>query len=1548
MNQQREEAAGLGAVAGRRTVIDGLGFRVKDAAGTPEAQGVYRPETEQDSCGTGFVAHLDGVPRHELVLNAIKVLVNLEHRGALGGDGKTGDGAGLLLQMPDGFFRTPGVLNFALPKAGEYGAGFVFLPTDAKVAARCRAALERIAAENGAVVLGWRDVPVNSSNLGTLALTTMPVFAQFFVACGGIEAGNLERVLYVIRRLAEKEAASWTDADASQFYLCSLSKKTMIYKGLLTGSQITEFFPDLSNPAFASSFAVVHQRYSTNTLPTWNLAQPFRYMAHNGEINTLRGNINRMRAREATLQSPLLGGLVEKLKPVVVETGSDSAMFDNALELLVAGGRSLPHAMMMMVPEAWGSKIHMSADKRAFYEYHSAVQEPWDGPAALVFTDGRYVGGTLDRNGLRPARYTVTTDGFVVLASESGVLEIPGDRIQQRGRLQPGRMFLVDLVEQRIVPDHEVKSKISRAKPYRHWVKDNRIELRGLMSPSTITAEDPDALRRRQAAFGYSREEQKMVLSPMASRSQEAIGSMGNDAPLAVLSARPQLLFAYFKQLFAQVTNPPIDPLREELVMSLMSYVGRERNLLGATPEHCRMLKLPHPILSPADVERLRRSQHADLKAAELDILFPADGGGEGLGQALDELFAQAEQAIAGGAALILLTDRNMDAQRAPIPAMLAVSGLHHHLIRRGLRTQAGIIIETGEAREVIHFAMLIAFGANGICPAVAFSTMRAMAEAGQLEVAVPADIALDHYVSAVKKGLLKTFSRMGISTIRSFFGSQIFEAVGLGPELMRAYFPGTASRIGGIGLPELAAEVTARHRLAFAAGAAPELLDIGGDYHLRGGGEAHLWTAEAIHNLQQAVQRNDAAQFKKYTQCIDDQSRQHITLRSLFKFTPGQAVPLAEVESVESIVKRFVCSAMSFGSISKEAHETIALAMNRLGAASNSGEGGEDPARYGKLPNGDSLQSRVKQIASGRFGVTTHYLINSAELQIKVAQGAKPGEGGQLPGHKVSEDIARVRHTTPGVTLISPPPHHDIYSIEDLAQLIYDLKCVNSTARVSVKLVSEVGVGTIASGVAKAKADMVLIAGYDGGTGASPLTAIKHAGLPWELGLAETQQSLRQNNLRGKIRVQVDGQLRTGRDLAIATLLGAEEYGFATVVLVTLGCTLMRKCHLNTCPFGVATQDPRLRERFAGKAEYVERFFRFLAQDFREKMAELGYRTVDEMIGHSERLTTDAAACAGKAGTLEFADLFRNDGPMADMPLRCGASEYREGVACFDDALIEQAQPALAKKQPVSLSIPVRNIYRTIGARLSGEVVRRHGPEGLPDGTIKVHFTGSPGQSFGAFLAPGVEFKVEGDVNDYIGKGMSGGRIIVVPPRDAKFVAADSVIAGNVILYGATRGELFLCGQAGERFAVRNSGASVVVEGVGDHGCEYMTGGVVVVLGSTGNNFAAGMSGGIAYVYDPSGLFDTRCNLDMVDLEPVHLRADTQQLKGLIEQHFRHTNSERAGMILEHWETQKAFFVKVMPIDYREVMNRMKQRAHAGDDTISATEEVYDDLMQK
>ncbi|MEW6355452.1 MAG: glutamate synthase large subunit [Planctomycetota bacterium] len=1512
----------------------------RNAAGTFPARGLYDPAFEHDSCGVGFVAHIDAKPRHSIVMDGIQVLINLEHRGAIGGDKSTGDGAGLLLQLPDAFLR--GELPFALPTRGDYAAGMVFLPTDAKLCDRCMRHFERAARDEGCEVLGWRDVPVGGDTLGRLARSTQPQVKQLFLSRGPIPPEHFERKLYVIRRMVEKEVAGWKRVDVSQFYIASLSCRKIVYKGLLTGTQLPEFYPDLLHKDFASAFAVVHQRYSTNTLPSWNLAQPFRFLAHNGEINTLRGNINRMRARESTLRSDLFGDDVEKLKPIIVEDGSDSAIFDNVLELLVLAGRSLPHATMMMVPEAWGVKYHMSQDKRAFYEYHSAIMEPWDGPAALVFSDGRYIGATLDRNGLRPARYTVTRDGMIVMASETGVLDIPSDRILRRGRLQPGRMFLVDLEQNRIVPDNEIKAKISRQRPYRHWVQDNRIERRGLFNPSEVPALPPETLLRKQHVFGYTEEELKMVIAPMACRGQEAVGSMGNDAALAVLSNRPQLLFAYFKQLFAQVTNPPIDPLREELVMSLMSYVGRQKNLLDETPQHCRQLKLSHPILTPEDMVRLREARHPDIVARDIDIIFPADGDGHALAKALDSVFQQAEQHITDGATLLILTDQRIDKDNAPIPSLLAAAGLHHHLIRRGLRTSAGIVVETGEAREVMHFALLIGYGANAICPYVAFSAVREMAEKRLLENPMLPENAMDSYITAVKKGLLKTFSRMGISTLRSYFGAQIFEAVGLGERVIDKYFTHTSSRVGGIGLDEIAAESVARHRRGFPKrGPVDKLLDVGGNYHVRIDGEKHLWTPESISKLQHATRSDSYKVFKEYTRLIDDQSRERATLRSLFQFKKGEPIPIEEVEPVESILSRFVTAAMSFGSISKEAHETIAIAMNRIGCRSNSGEGGEDPDRYKPLPNGDSMRSKIKQVASGRFGVTTEYLVNSEELQIKIAQGAKPGEGGQLPGHKVSVEIAKVRHTTPGVTLISPPPHHDIYSIEDIAQLIYDLKRANPQARVSVKLVSEVGVGTVASGVAKAKADMVLIAGHDGGTGASPLTAIKHTGLPWELGLSETQQSLVMNRLRDRIRVQTDGQLKTGRDLAIAALLGAEEFGFGTTVLVTLGCVMMRKCHMNTCPVGVATQDPELRKRFTGKPEYVIRFLRFIAQELREYMAALGFRAVDEMVGRADMLEVQPAIDHWKARGLDLTPILAQC-PGDDFPRRCVRPQDHELEKTLDNELIKTSGPALDKKAPVEIETPIRNIHRAVGTMLSGEIVRRYGAEGLPDNTIRLTFRGSAGQSLGAFLAAGVAIRIEGDANDYMGKGMSGGRIVVVPPAGSLFRPEENIIVGNVVLYGATAGELYVNGIAGERFAVRNSGATAVVEGVGDHGCEYMTGGAVVVIGSTGNNFAAGMSGGVAYVFDETELFDTRCNLDMVDVESVWTEEDRMLLRTMIENHFKYTGSPQARMILNNWDECLPMFVKVMPIDYRRVLERMRMDEHPDQETVAATEEVY------
>lgn len=1515
-----------------------LGVRT-NAAGFPLNENLYLDASEHDACGVGLLAHLDNVARHSLIEQSLSVLVNLEHRGALGGDNVTGDGAGLMVGIPDKFFRKVCKGQMTLPAYGDYGVAMVFLPVNDVAQKRCIEELEIAVMSCGLGFLGWRDVPINSDGLGDLALSTMPVIKQLFVA-NDLGSKRFESKLCVARRLAEKSLSTFDDMDVSQFYVCSFSSKTIVYKGMLTGRQLRTYYPDLTDEDFESSMALVHQRYSTNTLPTWQLAQPFRLVAHNGEINTIRGNVLRMRSREGSLQSDVLGDDIEAFKPVIDERGSDSGMFDNALELLVHTGRSLPHAMCMMVPEAWGRKIHMSSDKRAFYEFHSAVMEPWDGPAAFTFCDGRFIGGTLDRNGLRPCRYQVTRDGFVVMASEIGVVDLPPEQVLRSGRLIAGNMFLIDLQEHRIVPDKEVKSILSRRKPYRHWVHDNHIALRGLFNTSLSSAEeDSTVLRRRQIMHGYTREDEHLLISPMASFGQEPIGSMGNDVALAVLSKRPQLLFEYFKQLFAQVTNPPIDPLREEMLMSVLSWLGRSGNLLAEDPSQCNMLRLRQPILTSGDLDCICMSEVKGLKTATIDILFPANGDGNALRKAIDFVFSQADAAISAGNTVLVLSDRNADEKRVPIPVLLVVSGLHHYLIRSGRRNMVGIIADTGEVREVIHYAMLIAFGTNAICPYVALDTVQHIANNGFLENDTNASDAIDNYITAVKKGLLKTFSRMGISTIRSFFGSQIFEAVGLGSDIMEHYFPSTVSRIGGIGLDELAADYNRRHAQAYSQ-LASSLLDVGGQYQVLNGGEAHLFTPTAIYHLQQAVRRNNYEEYKLFSTEINEQAAQHITLRSLFDFVPGTPVPLDEVESEDSIIKRFVCSAMSYGSLSDEAHKTIAIAMNRLGGMSNCGEGGEDPRRYVSDAEGNCLRSRIKQIASGRFGVTDEYLVNADELQVKVAQGAKPGEGGQLPGHKVSVEIARVRHTTTGVTLISPPPHHDIYSIEDLAQLIYDLKSVNKNARVSVKLVSEAGVGTIASGVAKAGADMVLISGHDGGTGASPLTAVKHVGLPWELGLAEAHKLLCRNGLRGRIRVQTDGQLRTGRDLAIATLLGAEEYGFATVVLVTLGCAMMRKCHLNTCPLGVATQNSKLRANFKGKPEHIINYFRFLAHEFREEMASLGFRSIDEMVGHSERLSFDAAKHQGKERLLDFSRLFADDANHASQPKHCEREGWRQAADAYDDQYLDEFMAAADAGKKIVRELKIRNTNRAIGTRLSGDIARKYGYKGLPDGTITLKMQGIAGQSLGAFLANGVSLLVEGGANDYLGKGMSGGQIAVRPPAAARYLAENQVIVGNVMLYGATGGRVFVNGIVGERFCVRNSGATAVVEGVGDHACEYMTGGIAVVLGNTGINFAAGMSGGVAYVYDATGLFDTHCNLDMVDLEPLNAE-DMATLKELLSEHCRLTGSVKATMMLKHWESEESNFVKVMPIDYKKALERMSIQAHIDDDTVTATEEV-------
>ncbi|MBI1939646.1 MAG: glutamate synthase large subunit [Ignavibacteriales bacterium] len=1518
--------------------MDRNNLKYQRADGRILSNGLYDPKFEHDNCGVGFVAKLDGIPTHTIIENSITVLVNLEHRGALGGDKSTGDGAGIMCQVPDEFLRTE-AQSIKLPSSGDYALGMIFFPKEKSLSGNCKKIVERIIYEEGCEVLGWRKVPVNNSILGELAKKTEPDVYQLFVHRGKISADAFERKLYVIRRLAEKEIAALPE-DTSQFYVSSLSSNRIVYKGLLTAHQLPIYYPDLSHEKFASKFGVIHQRYSTNTLPTWNLAQPFRFIAHNGEINTLSGNINRMKSREFNLRSELFGDDIEKLKPIIVEDGSDSAIFDNVLELLALGGRSLPHAMMMMVPEAYGPKIQMSEDKRAFYDFHSAIMEPWDGPAAIVFSDSRYLGGILDRNGLRPSRYTTTSDGIVVLASETGVLDLNPEKMIKRSRLSPGKMLLADFTENRVVPDKEIKAKISRQKPYRRWIKENIITLRGLFNPSSAPVEKDETLLQKQQAFGYTDEELKLIITPMASRGQEAVGSMGNDTQLAILSDVSHLLFYYFKQRFAQVTNPAIDPLREELVMSLESFVGGEGSLLEESPENFRGFKFAHPILTRDDLLRIEAANHPNVKLKYIDILFDKYGGENSLESKLNSILAEASEAIEKGTSLIVLSDRNISTGKVPIPSLLAVAGLHHYLIRNGLRNKTSIIIDSGEVREVMNFAMLISYGADAICPYICLNTVRSMAEKSLLETKLKPEEAIDAYIIAVKKGLLKTMSRLGISTLHSYFAAQTFEAIGLNKDVIDKYFTGTISRLGGIGLKEIQIEASKRHSKGYPEdGFRNNLLDAGGEYTIRINGEKHFWNQDTIAKLQLATKTDDYEIFKQYVKLVNEGESSPRTIRSLLSFKKRNAVTIDEVEPVENIIKRFVVSAMSFGSISKEAHETIGIAMNRIGAKSNSGEGGEDPERSKPNENGEISASKIKQVASGRFGVTPEYLLSAEELQIKIAQGAKPGEGGQLPGHKVSDEIARVRHTTPGVTLISPPPHHDIYSIEDLAQLIFDLKCVNPSARVSVKLVSESGVGTIAAGVAKAKADLVLISGYEGGTGASPLTSIKHTGVPWEIGLAETHQTLIHNHLRDKIRVQTDGQLKTGRDIAIAALLGAEEFGFATSVLITMGCIMLRKCHQNTCSVGVATQDPALRAKFAGKPEYVERYFKFLAQNLREQMAELGFRTVEEMIGHTEVLEYNPPAHMWKAQKFDLNPLFNS---MVDTSGKSCCSAGPNQVDTFDTELIKLVQPAIEEKKPVELNLPLRNIYRTVGARLSGEIVKRYGANGLPDDTIKINFKGSAGQSFGAFLAPGITMKVEGDANDYLGKGMSGGRVIIVPPEKSAFTPHDNVICGNVVLYGATAGEIYINGKAGERFAIRNSGAKIVVEGIGDHGCEYMTGGIVVCLGSTGKNFAAGMSGGIAYIRDQSQLFDTKCNLDMVDLESVWHENDKLFLRTMIERHYNYTNSPLAMEILTKWESNLPMFVKVMPIDYRKSLERMKLSEYPDIETVAVTEEVF------
>jgi glutamate synthase (NADPH) large chain len=1508
---------------------------------THKPQGLYHPSNEHDACGMGIVASIKGEKSHEIIRKGLEVLINLTHRGAAGCDPETGDGAGILIQIPHEFFvQECEQLGMALPEPGAYGVAMCFLPVEKHNRLQCEGVIERIVQEEGLTVLGWRDTPLNGDAVGREARASQPYVEQLFVSRpqgsehAALDEDAFERLLYRVRRRTENEIAASEIEEKDTFYVPSFSCRTIIYKGLMLAPQIERFYFELANPLVKSALCLVHQRFSTNTFPSWKLAHPYRYVAHNGEINTIRGNVSWMTARQSILESPLYDGQIGKLFPVIVPGGSDSASLDNAVEFLFHSGRSLPHVMAMLIPEAWSGNPDMDEEKRAFYEYHASLMEPWDGPAAMAFTDGRVIGATLDRNGLRPGRYIVTKDDIVVLASEAGVLEVPAEDIRKKGRLQPGRMFLVDTVQQRIISDAEIKSQLAARQPYGEWLREQQVTMDQLPEPSRIIATNHETILRRQRAYGYSEEDLKILLAPMGAKGEEPIGSMGTDVPLACLSDRPQPLFNYFKQLFAQVTNPPIDPIREELVMSLISYIGTERNILEEAPENCHTLKLPHPILTNRDLEKLRRVSSGDLLATTLPALFRAEDGERGLRHSLEDLSNRAAHAVISGYTLLILSDRGVDSTYAPIPSLLAMAAVHNRLVREKTRTQVALIIESGEPREVMHFALLIGYGASAINPYLAIETLHDLKLRGMLPDDVSAEYAEKNFIKAINKGLLKTFSKMGISTLQSYRGAQVFEAVGLNQALIESYFPGTASRIEGVGLDVLAREAQIKHAYAFQPLTESETdLVVGGHYQYREGGEYHLLNPLTIGKLQQAVRQNNPATFEEYTNLLDEQNRTLCTLRGLLKLKYAEKpIPLDKVEPAKEIVKRFTTGAMSFGSISKEAHETLAIAMNRIGGMSNTGEGGEDEARFQRDENGDLRRSAVKQVASGRFGVTANYLVNADELQIKMAQGAKPGEGGQLPGHKVDEVIARIRYSIPGVGLISPPPHHDIYSIEDLAQLIYDLKNVNPKARIAVKLVSEVGVGTVAAGVAKAHADVVLISGDTGGTGASPLSSIKHAGLPWELGLAETQQVLLLNDLRSRIRVQTDGKLQTGRDVVIAALLGAEEFGFATMPLISLGCIMMRKCHLNTCPVGIATQDPVLRARFEGQPENVINFFFFIAEQMREHMSKLGFRTVDEMVGRVDKIDAAVADVHWKAKGIDLSSILYSPAlPSRVARRRMQAQDHGLNQA-LDHQLIAKAAPALKSKTPVTATFAIRNVHRTVGAMLGGEIARRYGSAGLPDGTIHFKFNGSAGQSFGAFVPSGVTLELEGDSNDYLGKGLSGGRIIAYPPKTSSFLPEESILVGNVVLYGATGGEAFLNGIAGERFAVRNSGATAVVEGVGDHGCEYMTKGTVVVLGMTGRNFAAGMSGGIAYIFDEQGDFAIRrCNQASVDLEPLVAQEDVDRVRGLLERHRDLTGSPRAAWILEHWADAQPRFIKVFPHEYKRVLGIARTEPASG-----------------
>jgi glutamate synthase (NADPH/NADH) large chain len=1491
----------------------------------PSRQGLYDPAFEHDACGLGFVATLSGKPTHQIVKQGLEILENLTHRGAAGCDPCTGDGAGVLLQLPHELYAADlASEGIQLPPPGDYAVAMCFFSRDPAKCRHQQAILEAAVMHHGQKVLGWRTVPFDGTALGPIARDTQPSIRQLFIgrACA---PEKFERVLYIIRKRAGRSANS------DEFYIASLSSRTVVYKGLMLAEQVAAFYPDLSDERTISRLCMVHSRFSTNTFPAWERAHPYRLIAHNGEINTLRGNSAWMSAREALLKSDFFKGAIEDFKPIIRTGGSDSAALDNVVDFLLASGRSLPHVMMMLVPEAWALDNEMSEEKKGFYEYHGCLVEPWDGPAALCFTDGQLIGATLDRNGLRPAKWVQTSDGLVVLASEFGVLDIEPSRVIAKGRLQPGKMFLVDTVAGRVVSDPEIKRMVATQKPYASWVAENKIVLSALEDVPSLYTIPHDELARLQQAFGYTDEDLKIILGPMAVAGEEPVGSMGIDIPLAVLSEKPQLLFRYFKQHFAQVTNPPIDPLREEIVMSLVSCVGGEGNLLEETPRQGRMLELPHPFLTQDDLSKLRKNLFPDFRAATIPMHFKVEGDPErNLYDGLEELCRAASRAISDGASILILTDRNIDARHAPIPSLLATSAVHHHLIREGTRVRAGIVVETGEAREVGHLALLIGFGAGAVNPYLAFETIATMCRDRILPGDPNPAQASAKYIKGLKKGLLKIMSKMGISTLSSYQGAQIFEAIGIDQFVVDKYFTGTASRIRGVGLRELAEEALWRHERAF--GARPvSRLDVGGHFHYRATGERHIWNPKTVASLQKAVRVEDAKSYEEYAKLINEQQERPMNLRGLWDFVPaGPPVPLEEVEPAKDIVKRFATGAMSFGSISKEAHENLAIAMNRMGGRSNTGEGGEQPERFVRDANGDLRRSSVKQVASARFGVTAEYMVNADELQIKMAQGAKPGEGGQLPGHKVDKVIATVRYSTPGVTLISPPPHHDIYSIEDLAQLIFDLKNVNPDARVSVKLVAEAGVGTIAAGVVKAHADLVLISGDTGGTGASPLTSIHHAGVPWELGLSEAHQVLVMNGLRGRARLQVDGKLCTGRDVAFGALLGAEEFGFSTAPLIASGCIMMRKCHLNTCPVGVATQDPELRKKFSGKPEHVVRYFFYVAEELRQIMARLGFRTVNDMVGRSDCIVPRRTGLHPKARKIDCSEILYRPKEAASSPRFCVEAQDHKLDRVLDLKLIEQSRQAIENGTPVVIETRIRNSDRATGAMLSGKIAKKYGRKGLPDDTIRICVKGSAGQSFGAFASPGMTLELEGDGNDYVGKGLSGGTLAVKPPSEAPFRADDQVIVGNVVLYGATGGKAFFNGRGGERFAVRNSGAATVVEGVGDHGCEYMTGGIVIVLGTTGRNFAAGMSGGEAFVFDEDANFEQRCNKEMVELETVG-PADADLIRGYLEEHLQRTGSRKASELLDSWEAVIPKFVKVMPSEYRRALEAQESPATNG-----------------